>query len=180
MLEYSKDARSLNPRCYLPNIDFKLDELPLAHPYVPRICDEQGHFLLWWGTTESDTDLVMPCLQAKNEPQWINCDEGWKIEKGIALIYPYDDEIIIGAIKVPGYYHLKRPISDQRRWLKKMWHDVIAMFGDRRIVCPSGGYLNSLHLAINKERIPRESYHRQLMASLGFKRVDNFWIRNPK
>jgi hypothetical protein len=180
MLDYSKDANPLNLQYCPPNIDFKLDELPLAHPYVPRICNEQGHFLLWWGTSETDTDLVMPCLHAKNEPQWITCNEEWKIEKGVALIYPYNDEIIIGALKVPGYYHLKRPVSNQRRWLKKMWRDVIDMFGDRRIVCPSGGYINKLHLAINKEQIPRESYHQQLMKSLSFIREGDFWIRYPQ
>lgn len=179
MLNYSKGAKLLSPRCCPPNIDFKLDELPLAHPYVPRICDEQGHFLIWWGTQETDADLVIPCLKAKDEAQWVTCDESWKIEKGVALIYPYEDEVIVGALKVPGYYHLKRTTSEQRQWLRKMWRDVIDMFGDRKMICPSGSYSNSLHLAINKERIPREAYHREIMKQFGFHREQDFWIRDP-
>jgi hypothetical protein len=177
MLEYSKDALSLKLRCCPPNIDFKLDTIPLAHPYVPRICDEQGHFLIWWGTTESDPDLAIPCLQAKNEAQWINCDEEWKIEKGVALIYPYETEVIVAALKVPGYFHLKRDNVAQRSWLRKMWKDILDMFGDRQLICPSGSYSNNLHLIINKERIPREAYHREIMKQFGFRRHGDFWIR---
>jgi hypothetical protein len=159
------------------NIDFKLDEIPLAHPYVPRICKEQGHILIWWGTPETDGDLFFPSLEAKNEAQWVTCTEPYKIEKGVALIYPYDNEIIIGSLKVPGYYHLKRSSSDQRNWLRKMWKDVIEMFGDKRIICPSGGWLNNLHMKINNERIPREPYHREIMKQFQFRRNGDFWIR---
>ena len=54
MLEYSSAAKVLQLKQCPPNIDFKLDEIPLAHPRVPRICNEQGHMLLWWGTPETD------------------------------------------------------------------------------------------------------------------------------
>ena len=161
-------------------MDFKLDNLPLLHPYVPRLCENQGHFLIWWGTQDTDSDLLIPCLQAKNEPQWINCDEEWKIEKGIALVYPFENEVIIGTLKVPGYYHLKRNMIEQRKWLKKMWSDIVVMFGDRKIICPSGSYFNYLHNIINKENCPREAYHRQLMKSFLFKRDGHYWVRNAK
>ena len=177
MLEYSSAAKVLQLKQCPPNIDFKLDEIPLAHPFVPRICNEQGHMLLWWGTPETDGDLLFPCLEAKDEEQWITCDEPHKIEKGVALIYPYETEVIIGSLKVPGYYHQKRSNSNQRNWLRKMWKDVILMFGDRKIICPSGGWLNNLHLEINKERIPRDPYHRELMQQFGFRRHGDFWIR---
>lgn len=177
MLAYNKEPNSLTLKKSLPNIDIHLDDLPIIDPYVPRICDEQGYFLIWWGTQETDSDLLMPSLQAKTEVQWTTCKEEWKIEKGVSLVYPYDDEVIIGALKVPNYYTSKRSRVDQREWLRNMWRDIIKMFGDRRLICPSGGYFNTLHLEINKQRIPREAYHKDLMKQFQFKRCGNYWIR---
>lgn len=178
MYEYNKGPNPLN-LLYTPNnIDFKLDDLPIAHPYVPRICDEKGHMLIWWGTAETDPDLVRDCLRAKNEPQWITCDDIHKIEKGVSLIYPYEDEVIIGALKIPGYFNLRINI-EQRAFLRKMWADVVDMFGSKKIICPSGGYFNYLHLSINQMRIPREAYHREVMKQFKFRREGYFWIRYP-
>ena len=178
MYEYSKGPNPLRTLCTPLNIDFKLDNIPIAYPYVPRLCEEQGHMLLWYGDFISDSDLVDACLAGKNETQWITCDDPNKIELGVALIYPYDDEVIIGSVKVPGYFHL-RTASQKREFLRKMWRDVISMFGDRRIICPSGGYFNYLHLSINQTRIPREAYHREIMKQFQFKRDGDFWIREP-
>jgi hypothetical protein len=75
MLEYSSAANVLQLKQCLPNIDFKLDEIPIAHPRVPRICNEQGHMLLWWGTPETDGDLLFPCLAAKDEEQKVTKKE---------------------------------------------------------------------------------------------------------
>ena len=36
-----------------------------------------------------------------------------------------------------------------------------------------------LHLEINKEQIPREPYHRELMKQFQFSRHGDFWIRYP-
>jgi hypothetical protein len=162
-----------------PDIDFKLDDISIAHPYVPRICKEQGHMLIWWGTAETDPDLLEECLQVKDEAQWITCEDRWKIEKGIALIYPYTEEVIIGALKTPGYFHRRTNIA-QRAFLRKMWADVICMFGNRKLICPSGGYFNYLHLSINQKRIPHEAYHRELMKQFKFRREGDFWIRYPQ
>ncbi len=178
MYEYSKGPNPLNLLCKPIDIDFKLDNIPVAYPYVPRICAETGHILIWFGTADTDPDLVEECLRVKNEPQWITCDNICKIEKGVALIYPYDDEIIIGSLKTPGYFHLRTTVN-QRSFLRKMWTDVISMFGDRKIICPSGGYFNYLHLSINQIRIPREAYHRELMKQFKFRREGDFWIRYP-
>ena len=178
MYEYSKGPNPLLPLCRLPDVDFKLDEIPVAYPYVPRICEEQGHMLLWYGSAETDPDLVEECLRVKNEAQWITCDEDWKIEKGVALVYPYDTEIILGAVKCAGYFHI-RPTKDVRAFFRKMWTDIITMFGDKRIICPSGGYFNYLHLTMSQIRKPREAYHRELMKQFKFTRVDDYWIREP-
>lgn len=177
MYEYSRNANSLNLLTCPADIEFKLDKISIAYPYVPRICKEQGHMLIWWGTIETDPDLAESSFKVKSEAQWITCDAEWKIEKGVALIYPYDNEVIIGSVKIPGYFSLTRTAIQQRAFLRKMWKDIINMFGNRRIVCPSGTYFNYLHLSINQIRIPREAYHRELMKQFGFARHGDFWIR---
>lgn len=179
MYEYNKGPNPLNLLCRPNDIDFKLDIIPVAYPYVPRICEEQGHMLVWWGTAETDPDLLEECLRVKDEAQWITCNDKWKIEKGVALIYPYEEHVIIGALKIPGYFHLRTSVA-QRAFLRKMWADVISMFGNRTLICPSGGYFNYLHLSINQKRIPREAYHRELMKQFNFRRKEDFWIRNPQ
>lgn len=177
MYEYSRDANPLNLLSCPSDIEFQLDNITLGYPYVPRICEEQGHMLIWWGTQETDPDLAEESFKVKGEAQWINCEDPTRIEKGVALIYPYDNEVIIGSLKVPGYFHLTRSAIQQRAFLRKMWKDIVNMFGDRRIVCPSGTYFNYLHLSINQIRIPREAYHRELMKQFGFSRQGDFWIR---
>lgn len=178
MYEYNAKPNPLNPLVEFSHIEYKLDNIPIAHPYVPRLCNEQGHMLLWYGTAETDPDLVEACMASKNEEQWITCDSIDKIELGVSLIYPYDDEIIIGSVKVPGYFNL-RTNPEIRAFIKTMWRDIIVMFGDRKIICPSGGFFNYLHLSMNQKRIPREAYHREIMQQFQFKRDGDFWIRHP-
>jgi hypothetical protein len=178
MYDYETGPNPLILLCTPSNIDFKLDNIPIAYPYVPRICREQGHMLIWYGTLETDPDISEACFSVKNEEQWITCEEDWKIEKGIVLVYPYENEIIIGSLKIPGYFHSRTP-SQQRQFLRKMWRDVIVMFGNKRIICPSGGYFNYLHLTMNQIRIPREAYHRELMKQFKFVRNGDYWVREP-
>jgi hypothetical protein len=176
MFAYQEEPNPLNVKL-LPNIDVKKDDLPIAYPYVPRICKEQGYMFIWYGTPESDPDLVEDCLRVKNEPQWISCEESWKIETGIALIYPYKNEIIIGAVKTPGYMK-KRTSAEIRNVLRHMWRDIIHMFGDKKIICPSGSYFEYLHMSMSQIKIPHEAYHWKIMKQNGFKRDGHYWIRN--
>lgn len=161
----------------LPLIDDVPDNIPTKHPFVPRLCKERGHMLIWYGTEESDPDIAKDCFRAKNDTQWIKCKEPWKIEKAVALVWPYENEVIFGAVKYAGYMN-RRSLSDNRRMMKLVWKDLIKMFGNRKMICPSGTYLNSLHMYMNQMTISHEPYHRQVMERNGFKRVSvDYWVR---
>jgi hypothetical protein len=175
MYEYSKESNPL--RIQLHNTEVQLDNLPTQHPFVPRICEERGYFIIWYGSPNSDPDLVAHSLKCKNDPQWVSCSEEWMIEKGVALVYPYEDETIIGSVKVAGYMN-NRPRAEVRRYIKSLWRDIIEQFGGKRIVCPAGSYLEYLHLSINQKRIPHDAYLASLMIQNGFERHEHYWVRD--
>ncbi len=178
MYEYTEKSNPLY--CKLPeNVDVLLDNIPVKYPYVPRICKEQGYMLIWHGTEKSDPDIAKECFNAKHEEQWITCNDNWKIEKAVALIWPYENELIIGAVKYPGYMN-KRSSSQIRQWMRKVWLDLILMFQDKKIICPTGTYFDYLHLTMNQMKIPKESYHKRMMKKYGFSKEGYFWIRYPK
>ncbi len=177
MYEYKEES---NPLCLavLPdNIEIQKDLLPVKHPYVPRLCEHRGYFLIWYGNVQTDEDLVEDCLRAKNEEQWVHSNDYNKIDKAVALVYPYEDEVIIGTVKYAGYVK-NRSKSERTKLLKNVWNDLILMFGDRKIICPSGTYFDHLHLCINQKRAPHEAYHKRLMIRNGFIKHGEFWIRN--
>jgi hypothetical protein len=178
MYEYEEASNPLNVE--LPNgIDDILDNIPVVYPYVPRFCKEQGHMLIWYGTKETDPDIEEDCLRVKTEAQWITCKEDWKIEKAVVLLWPYGDEVIIGAVKYPGYMK-RRSKKEIRALLRSVWADVIEIFGDRKIICPSGTYLECIHMYMNQMKISHEAYHHKMMKKQGFKRFsEDFWIREP-
>ena len=175
MYDYSKASNPLGTEL-LPFIDDVPDDIPTTYPYVPRLCDQQGHMLIWYGNQESESDIATDCFNVKKEAQWITCKEDWKVEKAVALIWPYDDEVIIGAVKYPGYMKKRSP-SQNRQMIKKVWKDLVKMFGTRKIICPSGTYLSCLHMYMNQMTISREPYHKQIMKRNGFKRNGDYWIR---
>lgn len=178
MYDYSEKSNPLGTEL-LPFVDDVLDNIPIKHPYVPRLCKQQGHMLIWYGTEDTDPDITGECFKAKDEPQWITCKEDWKVEKAVALIWPYENEVIIGAVKYPGYMRI-RSSSEIRRHLKSVWKDIITMFGDRKLICPTGTYLTCIHAYMNHSLIPLESYHYRLMKSNGFTKVTNeYWVREP-
>jgi hypothetical protein len=175
MYEYEEESNPL--QIQLPsNIEIQLDTLPVIHPYVPRICKNRGYFLIWYGNTISDSDLVENCIKAKEELQWIRCSQDWMIEKGVALIYPYHDEIIIGSVKTAGYMGV-RTKPQLRKFIKSMWTDIVTIFGNKKIICPSGSYIEQLHINMNKKLIPHECYHWKVMKQHQFKRIGEYWIR---
>jgi hypothetical protein len=176
MYDYEASPNTLDVKL-LNNIDDVLDNIPTTYPYVPRLCKETGHMLIWWGTKDSDPDIAADCFKVKTEEQWITCKELWKVEKAIALVWPYENEVIVGTVKYPGYMK-KRSKIEIRSWLRKVWFDVVLMFGDKRIVCPSTTYLNSIHMYMNQMTISHEAYHHKMMKKYGFKRYnEDFWIR---
>lgn len=158
------------------HIEIQLDNLPVAYPYVPRICKEQGYFFIWFGDQVSDSDLIEGWMKSDGEEQWVRCSQPDRIEKGVALIYPYDDHIIIGSVKIAGYMRV-RSQAENRKYLKSMWTDIVAMFGDKTIICPSGSYFEHLHMEMNQKKIPHEAYHWKVMQQHQFKRDGQFWIR---
>jgi len=177
MYDYSAGSNPLYVQLQ-PNIEVQQDNLPIEYPYVPRICENKGYFFIWYGDSVNDSDLVENWLKTKGERQWVQCSKDWMIEKGVALIYPYGDDIIIGSVKTAGYMNT-RSKSELRKFIKSMWADIITMFGDRRIICPSGGYFEHLHKTINQKRIPHEAYHWKMMQQHQFKRDGILWIRTP-
>lgn len=177
MYDYEEEALPLNVKALPHDIELKLDFLPTQHPYVPRLCKERGHFVIWNGDKNNNADLYEDSQKFKDEPQWLTSINRENVELGIALVYDYKDELIIGSLKTANYMN-KRTTVQIRNFIRKMWTDVIMMFGDRKIICPSGGLFESYHLAMNQKRIPHDAYHREIMKQFGFKRNGNYWVRH--
>lgn len=174
MYEYNEDTKLVDIQ--IPNVDIKLDTLPIKHPFVPRICDRQAHFFIWWGTVESDPDIYDDAIKNKGEEQWVNCDDNWKLEKGVAMLHIYNDEVIVGSIKYAGHMNRKSK-SEIRNFIRLMYSDILECFDDRKIIIPSGSYFEHLHLTMNQKKIQHEPYHREIMQQFGFERQDKYWVR---
>ena len=177
MYDYEEEALPLRVNVQLHDIEVKQDFLPIKHPYVPRLCKERGHFFIWNGNKEDYLDLYEDSQKFKNESQWVNTDDPEKIELGICLVYDYDYEVIIGSLKTANYMN-RRTSIEIRNYIRKMWADVLLMFGDRKIICPTGSLFECYHLAMNQKRIPHEAYHREVMKQFGFKRTGDYWVRH--
>lgn len=179
MYVYDYPANPLSIRGSLPDkCTSILDITPFVHPYVPRICPEQGHFLIWYTDPHQFPGITSHSRKAKVEDhQSISIPNPNKIEYAQALIYPYENEVIIGTVK---YYNYMRYLGNigTRDLLKEVWGDIIKMFGDKKIICPTGSYFQLLHLAINQKRIPVSSYSAKIMKPLGFKHTEDFWVRD--
>ena len=172
MYEYSEASNPLSVNLP-PNVDVFLEDTPTEHPYVARICPNQGHALVWY--THKDNYPTLSVTKGKDQTFW--CKEDWKLEYGMAIVYPYPDEVIIGTVKYYGYMKNFGRVATNKI-IKNVWNDLIAMFGDKKIICPSGSYMQLLHLVINQKRIPRNSYKKQMLEPLGFYREGDYWIRN--
>jgi hypothetical protein len=177
MYDYEKEALPLNMRVLLPNIELKQDFLPTQHPYVPRLCKERGHFLIWNGNKNDDLDLYNDSQKFKYESQWLTSNNIENVELGIALLYDYNYELIVGSLKTANYMN-RRTSAQIRSFIRKMWNDIILMFGDRKIICPAGSLFEYYHLTMNQKRIPHDVYHHDIMKQFGFKRVNDYWVRD--
>ena len=176
MYEYTEGPNPLDAQCFPKNIEIQLDTLPIIHPYVPRLCNQQGHFLIWYGTSYTDSDLSK--VVCKGEEQWVNCSKDWMIEKGVCLVYPFEDEVILGLIKTAGYMIIRNRTSI-RNFIQIMWTDIIKMFGNKKIICPTGSYLEFVQMSMNQSKISHDPYHKRIMKQFNFVRDDYYWIREP-
>lgn len=178
MYTYTESSNPLDIQL-VDNIELQKDELEAIHPFVPRLCSQQGYMLIWYTDEESDPILAEGSFKAKGESQWVNCKDPKRVEKAVALVWPHDDYFILGAVKYPSYMRVLGTV-EIRNWMKKVWDDINKMMGHKTIVCPSGTYLECIHLYMNQMRIPKETYHYKLMRKKGFKRQGEFWVREPK
>lgn len=176
MYEYSEESNPLTVQAP-SNVDIFLDQIPTVHPYVARLCKEQAHILVWYSTKDKYPELYEDALRCKDEPQNVTCD-GDKIEIAMAIVWVYEDEVILGTVKYYGYVYNKLGRSKTVKIAKQVWNDLIAMFGDKKIICPTGSYLEYVHLVMNQERIPSLTYRTSILKPLGFKRFDNYWVRD--
>ena len=176
MYEYSEESKPINPRQLPNNVDILLDDTPVQFPYVPRICPHQGYFLIWYGDKDTYPEITDMALACKNEPQSKTCKELEKIEYGQALVYPYEDEVILGTVKYYGYMQNLGQAAT-KKILKQIWKDIVDMFGHKKIICPTGSFLEWCHLSMNQTRIPRGPYRESTLQSLGFKKQGDFWVR---
>lgn len=176
MYEYSDDQIPLGVALPKHIVDVP-DNLPVIAPYVPRICSNVGHMLIWVGIQATDPDLYHAAMLGKVEPQWITSYDSSHIEKGIALVYPYENEVVLGAVKTPGYLQEIRGNRGVSIQIRLMWRDIIRLFGDRRIICPTGTFFDWVHLSMNQKRIPRSAYHKTIMIDNKFVKHGTFWIR---
>jgi len=176
MYEYSEEALHPHPKNYPQDIEIQEDYLRVTYPVVPRICSRRAYFFIWFGDKQTDPELYDDCQRSKYDVQWVHCKDKEKIEKGVAMIHIYSDEIIIGSIKTAGYMNRKSK-AQNRNLIRRMWSDLIQLFGDNRIICPSGTYLECLHLTMNQRRITHEPYHREIMKQFGFSRHGDYWVR---
>jgi len=173
MYEYEYPANPLQVN--VPdNISIYLDDIPVEHPCVPRICAEQGYFLVW-STTDKYNDVLDDSLESKKDQQ-LKCSPD-KLDYGQALIYPYESEVIVGVVKYYGYMN-KYGEQETNKIIAEVWDDIIKLFGHKTIICPSGSFLEWCHLSMNQKKIPHSPYRRKVMMSRGFTRIDNYWIRN--
>ena len=171
MYEYEELS---TPMQSFDNIEVSVDTVPTKYPYLPRICARQGQVFLW--TTNNLPELYKESQRCKNEAQWVVSKNPENIEIAVALIHVYDDEVIVGCVKTAGYVeNLGKEVV--KNYVKSAWNDIVNKFKDKTIICPSGSYIEYIHMSMNQMRIPRTPYNKKIMKSFGFIRKDNYWIR---
>lgn len=176
MLDYEELVEL--PEVKIPNfVEVSLDTVPTKQPYLPRLCSKQGYVFMWYTTKELAPHLYEYSQKVKDEEQWYTTKDPEGIELALALIHEYDDEVIIGCVKTAGYLNTQ-PAEFINKTLKNVWKDLIKVFGHKKIICPSGSYLEYVHLYLNQKRIPHTPYSKKLMKKNGFYRDNNFWIRD--
>lgn len=178
MYEYKEIISQLDIK--VPNhIEVQLDNLPLEKPYMPRIDGRQAHMFLWLGKKEDDIETYNLAENSKGEIMWVDNKTPNTYIKGVGMFHIYDDYVVVGSLKYAGYLQRKTP-ADRRHLLRTMWCETINIFKDKDIMCPSGTFFNWVHLSLNQMTVQKEPYHREIMQQFGFKRDEDYWVRNKE
>ena len=178
MYEYKEIISQLDIK--VPShIEVQLDNLPLDKPYMPRIDGRQAHMFLWLGKKEDDIETYNLAENCKSEIMWVDNKTPNTYIKGVGVFHIYDDYVVVGSLKYAGYLQRKTP-ADRRHLLRTMWCETINIFKDKDIMCPSGTFFNWVHLSLNQMTVQKEPYHREIMQQFGFKRDEDYWIRDKK
>ena len=178
MYEYKEIISQLDIK--VPNhIEVQLDNLPLEKPYMPRIDGRQAHMFLWLGKKEDDIETYNLAENSRGEIMWVDNKTPNTYIKGVGMFHIYDDYVVVGSLKYAGYLQRKTP-ADRRHLLRTMWCETINIFKDKDIMCPSGTFFNWVHLSLNQMTVQKEPYHREIMQQFGFKRDEDYWVRDKK
>ena len=178
MYEYKEIISQLDIK--VPShIEVQLDNLPLEKPYMPRIDGRQAHMFLWLGKKEDDIETYNLAENSRGEIMWVDNKTPNTYIKGVGMFHIYDDYVVVGSLKYAGYLQRKTP-ADRRHLLRTMWCETINIFKDKDIMCPSGTFFNWVHLSLNQMTVQKEPYHREIMQQFGFKRDEDYWVRDKK
>ena len=178
MYEYKEIISQLDIK--VPShIEVQLDNLPLEKPYMPRIDGRQAHMFLWLGKKEDDIETYNLAENSRGEIMWVDNKTPNTYIKGVGMFHIYDDYVVVGSLKYAGYLQRKTP-ADRRHLIRTMWCETINIFKDKDIMCPSGTFFNWVHLSLNQMTVQKEPYHREIMHQFGFKRDEDYWIRDKK
>ena len=178
MYEYKETISQLDLK--VPShIEVQLDNLPLEKPYMPRIDGRQAHMFLWLGKKEDDIETYNLAENCKSEIMWVDNKTPNTYIKGVGMFHIYDDYVVVGSLKYAGYLQRKTP-ADRRHLIRTMWCETINIFKDKDIMCPSGTFFNWVHLSLNQMTVQKEPYHREIMQQFGFKRDEDYWVRDKK
>ena len=178
MYEYKETISQLDLK--VPShIEVQLDNLPLEKPYMPRIDGRQAHMFLWLGKKEDDIETYNLAENSRGEIMWVDNKTPNTYIKGVGAFHIYDDYVVVGSLKYAGYLQRKTP-ADRRHLIRTMWCETINIFKDKDIMCPSGTFFNWVHLSLNQMTVQKEPYHREIMQQFGFKRDEDYWIRDKK
>ena len=178
MYEYKETISQLDIK--VPShIEVQLDNLPLEKPYMPRIDGRQAHMFLWLGKKEDDIETYNLAENSRGEIMWVDNKTPNTYIKGVGMFHIYDDYVVVGSLKYAGYLQRKTP-ADRRHLIRTMWCETINIFKDKDIMCPSGTFFNWVHLSLNQMTVQKEPYHREIMHQFGFKRDEDYWIRDKK
>ena len=178
MYEYKEIISQLDIK--VPShIEVQLDNLPLEKPYMPRIDGRQAHMFLWLGKKEDDIETYNLAENSRGEIMWVDNKTPNTYIKGVGAFHIYDDYVVVGSLKYAGYLQRKTP-ADRRHLIRTMWCETINIFKDKDIMCPSGTFFNWVHLSLNQMTVQKEPYHREIMQQFGFKRDEDYWIRDKK